>query len=164
MPAPDDGDGPVVVGDDAAAQTRYKRPESVLVLIYTRAGEVLLLQRRQPAGYWQSVTGSLLWGETAAAAAVREVREETGLDVRERLVDCGYHNRFAIVAPWRARYAPDQTTNYEYVFRVEYTTRPVIRLNLSEHTRHAWWSAREARARVSSPTNREAIERFLGDE
>jgi len=30
---------------------RYKRPESVLVVIYTAAGEVLLLERQQPRGF-----------------------------------------------------------------------------------------------------------------
>ncbi|MCW8948496.1 MAG: NUDIX domain-containing protein, partial [Sedimenticola sp.] len=42
---------------------RYKRPESVLVVIYTDQGEVLMLNRTRPKGFWQSVTGSLKWGE-----------------------------------------------------------------------------------------------------
>jgi dihydroneopterin triphosphate diphosphatase len=146
------------------ATRAYKRPESVLVVIYTPAGEVLLLERRQPAGYWQSVTGSLEWGESAEAAALREVREETGLDVSEVLVDCGYANRFDIVSAWRARYAPDVETNTEYVFRVECSRRPVICINHVEHSRYQWVSRREALQRVSSSTNREAIARFVAAE
>jgi dATP pyrophosphohydrolase len=142
-------------------ESAWKRPESVLVLIYTQAGEVLLLERLQPAGYWQSVTGSLEWDEPAAAAALREVREETGLEIADRLVDCRYSNRFEIVPPWRSRYSPDETTNTEHVFRVEYSAPPVIRINLSEHSRYQWLARAEALARASSRTNREAIARFV---
>lgn len=146
------------------AQSPWKRPESILVLIYTRAGEVLLLERSRPAGFWQSVTGSLEWGEAPAAAAVREVHEETGLEAADRLVDCRYFNRFDIVPPWRERYAPDVDSNTEHVFRVEYTDRPPIRINLSEHARYRWLSRAQALALASSRTNREAIGRFVGVE
>jgi dATP pyrophosphohydrolase len=37
----------------------FRRPESVLIVIYTAAGEFLLLERRKPPGFWQSVTCSL---------------------------------------------------------------------------------------------------------
>jgi len=60
-------------------QKSCKRPESVLVVVYTRAGEVLMLRRTSPRGFWQSVTGSLEWGELPAHAAARELYEETGL-------------------------------------------------------------------------------------
>jgi dATP pyrophosphohydrolase len=143
------------------AEPGYRRPESVLVLIYTRAGEVLLLQRRTPADYWQSVTGSLEWEEPADAAAVREVREETGLEVGDCLVDCHHTSRFEIIPPWRSRYAPNDNTNTEHVFRVEYSARPAIRINLSEHSRYQWLARAEALARASSRTNREAIARFV---
>jgi dATP pyrophosphohydrolase len=133
------------------------------VVIYTLAGEVLLLERRQPPGYWQSVTGSLEWGESAPAAAEREVREETGLEVAARLVDCGYSNRFDIVPAWRSRYAPDVLTNTEYVFRVACPDRPSIRINAAEHVRYRWLSRREALACASSRTNRDAIARFVAD-
>jgi dihydroneopterin triphosphate diphosphatase len=142
----------------------YKRPESVLVLVYTRAGSVLLLERRQPAGYWQSVTGSLEWREPAAAAAVREVREETGLEVASCIVDCRYSSRFEIIPPWRARYAPTDRVNTEHLFRVEYSTRPAVRINLSEHSRFQWLSRSEALQRASSRTNREAIARYVPGE
>ncbi len=139
----------------------YKRPESVLVVIYTAGGEVLVMERRQPAGYWQSVTGSLEPGEPATAAAVREVAEETGLDVTDRLIDGGYHNRFDIIPAWRERYAPDVGSNTEYVFRVVYTDRPAISINRKEHSRYEWLPAAAALQRVSSRTNREAISRFV---
>lgn len=137
---------------------RYKRPESVLVVVYARSGEVLLLRRRQPADFWQSVTGSLQWGgETPEQAAHRELQEETGLQPGPRLQATGEQNRFAILPAWRARYAPEVSHNLEYVFRV-LVERPVsIRLNPSEHTEYGWYSRAEALVRASSATDRAAI-------
>lgn len=139
----------------------YKRPESVLVVIYTGAGDVLLLERLRPAGYWQSVTGSLEWGEAAESAARREVFEETGLTVDAGLIDCGYSNRFEILPEWGARFAPDVKTNLEHVFRLEYSVRPPVRINLQEHCRYRWLPLTEALAQASSRTNREAMRRFV---
>jgi len=139
----------------------HKRPESVLVLIYTLSAEVLLLERRQPAGFWQSVTGSLAWKETPAEAAIREVEEETGLLVPDQLVDCDYSNRFEILPAWRSRYAPGVAWNTEHVFRVELAEMVPIRLSRLEHLRFDWLPAQQALARVSSYTNRTAIERYL---
>ena len=94
----------------------YKRPESVLVVVYTTGGDVLMLHRREPVNFWQSVTGSLEWGESAQAAARRELREETGLDMEP--VDQQHSNTFEILPAWRNRYAPDVLTNIEHVFTV----------------------------------------------
>ncbi len=140
---------------------QYKRPESVLVVIYTVRGEVLLLERQQPPGYWQSVTGSLRWGETPVQAARREAGEETGLEVGEGLVDCGYQNRFEILPAWRSRYAPDVHTNTEYVFRIELPERLPVTLNPTEHREAQWLPARVAALRASSWTNQIAIERLV---
>jgi dihydroneopterin triphosphate diphosphatase len=139
----------------------WKRPESVLVVIYTRAGRVLLLERQHPAGYWQSVTGSLEWDEEPRAAAIREVQEETGLVVDQDLVDCAYHNQFEILPAWRARYAPEVRKNTEYVFRVEVPDTFEVRLNPGEHRQAQWLPAPVAALRASSYTNQAAIERLL---
>lgn len=134
----------------------FKRPESVLVVIYTAAGEVLLLQRREPADFWQSVTGSLHWDETPAQAAVRELAEETGIaDVV--LEDCGRINRYPILPAWRARYAPAVVENIEHVFRVQLSERCAIRLNPAEHVASVWLQFGQAARRAASQTNRAAI-------
>lgn len=133
----------------------YKRPESVLVLIYTQSGDVLMLRRRQPEDFWQSVTGSLKWDETFAQAARRELYEETGLD--EQPVDCNIINRFSILPAWRARYAPDVSANIEHVFKVTLVERCNIRLDPTEHVEYRWLHRLGAAELASSHTNRAAI-------
>lgn len=140
---------------------RYKRPESVLVVIYTTAAEILLLQRCDVPDFWQSVTGSLQETESPRAAAVREVREETGLIATDNLQDCQQQNRFIIQPPWQARYAPEVTHNVEHVFTLLLPTRQLIQLNPQEHSIYQWLSRNQALAKVTSYTNRQAIAEWV---
>ena len=148
---------PLRQGSRAALEKPYKRPESVLILVCTRAGEVLLMERTRPHGFWQSVTGSLHWGETAAAAAARELVEETGLEAGHRLLDLRSGERFPIIPPWRGRYAPEAHVNREHWFVYELPARRTIRLNPREHRQCRWLSAAEAARRATSWTNRKLI-------
>jgi dATP pyrophosphohydrolase len=129
----------------------------VLVAVYTAAGEALLLERREPPGWWQSVTGSLEPGETPAAAAARELREETGL-AADGLVDLGLSHRFTIAPPWRHKFAPGVTENLEHAFAIALPARAAIRLDPAEHCNHAWLPLPEAIGRASSWSNRAVLE------
>jgi dATP pyrophosphohydrolase len=142
-----------------AAERDFKRPESVLVVVYTRSRECLLLERARPRGFWQSVTGSLAWGESAAACAAREVREETGLDP-DGLHDARVEREFPILPEWRARYAPDVETNLEHLFYLELPVARPVRLSADEHVAYEWLPIEAAARKVSSWTNREALERL----
>ena len=140
----------------------FKRPESVLILVCTRDGEVLLMERTRPHGFWQSVTGSLKWDETAAAAAARELTEETGLVGGHLLRNLRTGVSFPIIPPWRARYAPGVRVNREHWFILELPSRRTIRLNPSEHRQHRWLPAEQAARRATSWTNRRLIRQWCG--
>lgn len=131
------------------------------MLVAARTGEVLLIERSYPTGFWQSVTGSLRWGESAAEAAHRELREETGLVAGiDALEDLQIGARFYILPEWRTRFAPDVRENREHWFRLWLDAPAPVRLS-SEHLRWDWLPARRAVERVSSWSNRLAIERFV---
>lgn len=133
----------------------FKRPESVLVVIYTRDAQFLLLRRTQPADFWQSVTGSLEPGETPEQAARRELFEETGLSA-EGVVDAHQTRRFAIIPAWRARYAPEVQENVEHLFWCCLDQTCTVRLS-AEHSESIWLARAAAARQASSWTNREAI-------
>jgi 8-oxo-dGTP pyrophosphatase MutT (NUDIX family) len=137
----------------------FRRPESVLVIVHTRSLDCLVLERIAPTGFRQSVTGTLGWEETAAQAAAREIREETGLDPA-RLRDSGRSQTFAILPEWRHRFAPDVKENLEHVWYLEVPDRVAVTLNPAEHSAYEWLPLEEAIAKVSSWTNREALERL----
>ena len=137
----------------------FKRPESVLVLVYTAAGQVLMMERESPEGFWQSVTGSLEWHEQPAQAARRELTEETGLQLEPRVT--GIENVFPILPEWRSRYHPEVAENREYVFAVELESPCKIQLNPNEHKRYEWLDVPGAMQRCSSWTNSQAIELII---
>ena len=160
----------------------FKRPESVLVVVHTPRLECLLLERVTPRGFWQSVTGTLRWGEELTAAAVREMREETGLvciasapaaagvsaplaeGVHRRqpplLLQTNVSNRFPILPEWRHRYASGVTENLEHLLYLEVPETCEVTLNADEHVAYRWMDLEEAIRKVASWTNREALERL----
>ena len=143
---------------------RFKIPESVLVVIHTPACEVLLIERADKPGYWQSVTGSKdRIDEPLADTCVREVAEETGIEIgsaevpRAALRDWGLSNVYEIYPVWRHRYAPGVTHNTEHVFGLTVPGRIAVRLNPREHLQFRWLPWREAADLCFSPSNAEAI-------
>lgn len=141
----------------AGPSAKLRRPESVLIVIYTLAGEFLLLERRKPAGFWQSVTGSLEWGELPDHAARREVIEETGITAGV-LTDLHWLQVYAILPAFGRVYAPEITRNREHAFALALPERVPVALSAAEHLQFRWLPADEATATVSSHTNRAVIQ------
>lgn len=138
---------------------KFRRPESALIVIYTADGEFLLLERRRPPGFWQSVTGSLEWGEMADDAARREVIEETGI-TQGLLRNLQWTQVYDILPSFGKKYAPGITRNLEHAFALKLLQRVPVTLSPTEHVQYRWASAGEAVETVSSSTNRAVIQQL----
>ena len=141
-----------------------KIPESVLVVIHSADLDVLLIERADQPGFWQSVTGSKdARDEPSQATAVREVFEETGIRIGSpevplaQLRDWRLRNVYEIYPVWRHRYAAGVTHNTESVFGLRVPRDVPVRLSPREHTAHVWLPWREAADRCFSASNAEAI-------
>jgi dATP pyrophosphohydrolase len=136
----------------------HKVPVSVLVVIYTQDGQVLLMERADAPGLWQSVTGSQDEGETLIETAIREVREETGLDASQfELTPWDIETRYEIYERWRHRYAPGVTHNTEHVFGLRLPRPLPVVLAPREHLRYVWLPWGAAAERCFSSSNAAAI-------
>jgi len=137
----------------------FKRPESVLVVVYTRSGKVLLLRRADHPEFWQSITGSMEWGdEQPAETAARELHEETGIKISPaQLTDRQIQQRYEIFPQWRHKYAPGVTENTENFFSLELPDEQTVTLSPGEHSEYTWVPFAEALDRVFSWTNYEAL-------
>jgi dATP pyrophosphohydrolase len=150
----------------------FKIAQSVLVVIYTPALDVLLIRRADATEYWQSVTGSKdREEESFHDTAVREVFEETGIacgagtPLAGCLQDWGLENVYGIYPQWLHRYAPGVTHNTERVFGLEVPVGTPVRLNPHEHTNYQWLPWQAAADACFSSSNAEAVlmlPRFLG--
>ncbi len=135
-----------------------KKPESVLVVIYDEDRHILALQREDDPTFWQSVTGSLEGEETPQQTALREVKEETSIDIDLQgytLFDTGIVNQYEIRPQWRHRYAKGLRFNTEYVFLLQVNN--VESIQLTEHLSYQWLKPHAAIAKMWSETNKNAI-------
>ena len=137
----------------------YKIPVSVLVVVHTPDLQVLLMERADRPGFWQSVTGSKhTEDEPLEHTAVREVREETGLDANQyQLINWHKQNQFEIFSNWRGRWAPGVTHNMEHVFSLELPAPLPVTLAPREHLQYIWLPWQDAAEKTFSWTNRDAI-------
>jgi dATP pyrophosphohydrolase len=161
-----DAAGAACTEPDQSATThalhRPKRPISVLVVVFTIAGEFLLMHRTKPEGFWQSVTGSLRPGESPRSAALRELEEETGLLGASGLIDLRQSRLFPIIKAWRERYRDGVCFNREHWFALRLPYRRIIHLNPAEHSQCIWLPIDRALHLASSWTNRDAMRLLAG--
>ena len=129
-------------------------------MVVHTATQVLLIKRADHVDFWQSVTGSLEWGEQAYPAAIRELGEETDIHV-DALRITGITRSYEILEEWQARYAPNTERNTEHVFYCTLKTKPEINLNPQEHTQYQWLDFDCALDKVFSWSNRIAISALI---
>jgi dATP pyrophosphohydrolase len=146
-----------------APPEEFKRPESVLVVVYTRDCQTLLLERAWPV-FWQSVTGSLEWpDEMPAQAARRELFEETGISSEGGWRDWHLARSFHILPEYRYLYGPGIVDNVEHLFSLELPAPCEVRLDPAEHNRSRWLDLAQAVDSVWSWTNRAGLEQVAAE-
>lgn len=140
----------------------YKNPFSVLVAVYAQnSGRVLMLQRKDDPDFWQSITGTIETGEQPKQAAIREVKEEIGVDILAQnlpLFDCHHKVNFEIFPQFRHKYAPHITHCEEHWFLLP--LKEEIKPILTEHLDYRWLPASQAKALTKSWNNRAIIEKY----
>jgi dATP pyrophosphohydrolase len=141
--------------------TVYKQPRSIQVVIFTdeeRQSRYLLLKRiPSQGGFWQSLTGSLEGDETHRQAAVREIKEETGiLAIESDLIDLGLSNVFEIAPKWLPKYPPGTIYNEEVCFALKVPEQEVA-LDAAEHTDYIWVDYETAMGMLFWDSNRRAL-------
>jgi dihydroneopterin triphosphate diphosphatase len=139
--------------------TNFKIPESVLVVIHTPERDVLLIERADHPGFWQSVTGSKdSLDEDLKFTAQREALEETGIAANlDKFINWSVSNIYDIYPAWRSRYAPGVTRNTEHVFSLCVPRSTAVTLSPREHTAYQWLPYLQAADQCFSPSNAEAI-------
>ena len=119
--------------------------------------------RRTPArgGFWQGVTGAPLHGETDEAAALREVREETGWDVSaslERLeLSFSYALRDDQRDRWDQVYGPNVSEIEVVSFAAEAPVGLEPTLDGAEHDRFEWFPFEEAEVLLDWPVEGDGL-------
>ena len=146
-----------------------KIPISILVVIYKSNRDVLLIERADRVGFWQSVTGSLdAPNENLDEAATREVFEETGIQVDQlpkgALQSMHHQIEYEIYPEWRFRYPDGVTKNTEHWFALQVPEDTSVKLSPREHVAFQWLPFEEAAKKCFSPSNGEAILKWFSQD
>ena len=136
---------------------KYKNPNSILLIIFTKNFKVLLLRKNSTKELWQSVTGSMELDENPYETALRELKEETGISKqRSDLIFYNKSHKFMIYSEWIDRYKESTYSNKEYIFSLK--LNDIVSVKLSrEHSNYEWVDLNEAICMVFSWTNKAAL-------
>jgi dATP pyrophosphohydrolase len=142
---------------------RVPRDVSIQLFKLAPGGFRYLMLRRLSArgGFWQSVTGAPLAGETDTEAAIREVREEIGYDVSASIIPLAvgysYALRPELADRWRDRYGPGVREISVVAFGAEAPAALDPVLDPAEHDSFAWCTYEQAYALLDWPIESDAL-------
>jgi 8-oxo-dGTP pyrophosphatase MutT (NUDIX family) len=116
----------------------------------------MLILHRARERYWHVVAGVVEHGERYAEAAARELREESGLDVGDRLIDLDRPKTYPLTKELRERFGFPldqlQVTTYNFAAEAPSGWEPVLN---DEHDAYRWCSFDEAVSSLYWPSARD---------
>lgn len=134
---------------------RVERAAEVAIFLARRGRQEILVVHRCPTlgSFWHAISGAIETGESVEAAAIRELREETGLDATETLPLC-LRTKFSYRLNQSPRRAGKSVRVCCFLLEVPDDFEP--KLNW-EHDEHRWIATNLAPAYVKWPSLRRAL-------
>jgi dATP pyrophosphohydrolase len=139
----------------------FRQPFEVAVVVHRRGAGgpeyLVLLRSPEQQGYWHLVAGGVEWGEDGAAAAARELREETGLDAPVEAL--GVSRSYDLAEEpdeVRVRFPPGTERVEVGLFRASAPAGWEPALD-HEHVERRWCTVEDAVALLRWPEPREAV-------
>ena len=138
-----------------------REPNSVNVFLYrvSDGKREYLLFKRLPRpelglpGFWQGITGGVESGEKIEETALREIKEESGIDILH-LTPLVYSYEFPIKDEWKSMYPEKATFITEHVFTARVDKTPALS---KEHNNYGWFSFSQAIDLLSFESNKKAL-------
>ena len=132
-----------------------KYPVSALVVLHDKDGNILLIERTAPQGFWQSVTGSLEEGERIEETAWREVWEETGIRLADGQLE-NWHDStvYEIYHHWRHRYPKGVFENANTSSPPKFRAIRPSSCNRTNTLPTVVWCGRSGGKKLFSPSNK----------
>lgn len=141
--------------NDPGAPPATELLPAVTVGVTNDRGEVLLI-RRDDNDLWALPGGMLELGETVTQAAVREVREETGIECAVTALVGVYSDPGHVI-----RYTDDSAVRQEFSVLVAARALRGTPTPSSESPEVDWVSRAEARSRVTDPAMHRRLSHWL---